>query len=415
MEKPTLAALAPYRVLDLTGAIGGLCGRVLAGLGADVIKVERPGGEPARLRAPFLGGVRDPQRSLPWLFANAGKRGITLDIEQPDGREKLLRLVAQSDVLIESFPPGQMEKLGLGWRELCAANPRLIFTRISPFGQNGPYSDYQGSDIVAWALGGQMFLDGDAERRPVRVSAPQAEGLAGAHAAAGTMTALYHRRRSGRGQQVDVAMQECVTWTLMIAAQFWDILHINPQRGGAIRRTQRPDGSTLESRAIWPCKDGYVLWALGGGTQAGSLASARALTAWLTDEGLAGPLAEVNWSELSAATMDQSTYDALSAPFLAFFAQHTKQELFEGAIARSIQLAPVNEIPDVAASPQLAARDYWRDVPQPQLATTLRFPGAPVRLAATPWRDPTAAPRPGEHNAEVFAELLALAPRSATS
>lgn len=404
----TTAALAPYRVLDLTGEIGPLCGRVLGGLGAEVIKIERPGGEPARKRAPFLGGVAGPQRSLPWLFHNAGKRGITLDIERPEGRDLLLRLAAKADVLIESFAPGHVESLGLGWEQLSAANPGLIFTRISPFGQSGPYSGYQGTDIVAWALGGQMFLDGDSDRRPVRISAPQAEGLAGVHAAAGTVTALYNRRRSGRGQQVDVAMQECVTWTLMIAAQFWDISHINPQRGGAIRVSRRVEGGQLSTRVLWPCADGFVLWALGAGAQQGSRISTQALIRWMDDEGMAGDLLAVNWEQLSAATLDQETYDRLSKPFLAFFAQHNKQELFEGAIARAIQLAPVNELSDVASSPQLAARDYWVDVPHPQLDTALRFPGAPVRLSATPWLAPSAAPTPGEHNEDVYRELLDL-------
>ena len=404
----TATALAPYRVLDLTGEIGALCGRVLGDLGADVIKIEPPGGDPARQRAPFLGGVAGPDRSLPWLFHNAGKRGISLDIGRPEGRELLLKLVAKADILVESFTPGRMEEHGVGWDALSAANPRLIFTRISPFGQTGPYSGYQGTDIIAWALGGQMFLDGDEDRRPVRVSAPQAEGLAGVHAAAGTMTALYNRRRSGRGQQVDVAMQECVTWTLMIAAQFWDILHMNPLRGGAIRVARRVDGSTLATRAIWPCQDGFVLWALGAGTQQGSRISTQAMIQWLDSEGMAGDLLTFDWDGLTAATLDQATYDRLSAPFLAFFARHTKQELFEGAIARSIQLAPVNEIADVAASPQLAARGYWTEVPHPQIDTTLRFPGAPVRLSQTPWRAPHAAPTLGSHNRDVYGELLGL-------
>jgi crotonobetainyl-CoA:carnitine CoA-transferase CaiB-like acyl-CoA transferase len=401
--------LSPFRVLDLTGAIGAMCGRVLAGLGADVIKVERPGGDPARARGPFFGGEPHPQRSLSWIFANAGKRGATLDLARPEGRELLLGLVSTADFLVESLPPGYLESIGLGYEQLIERNPALVMVRISPFGQSGPYRDYRATDIVAWALGGQMYLDGDADRAPLRVSAPQAELLAGAHAAAGAMTAHYFRQRSGRGQQVDVAMQECVTWTLMIAAQTWDILHINPRRGGAVRRAARADGSTLDHRAIWPCRDGFVLWALGGGGAAGTLASTRALVSWMEQEGMAGEAGEVDWSTLSAATIDQETYDRLSRPFLDFFALHTKRELFEGGLARSIQLAAVNEIPDVAASPQLAAREYWHDVDHPYLDAVLRFPGAPVKLSATPWRAPGPAPLPGEHNAEVYGELLGIA------
>jgi len=402
------AALSPYRVLDLTGSIGALGGRVLAGLGADVIKVERPGGDPARARGPFVGGKADPCRSIPWLFANAGKRGITLDMEGGSGRNLLRDLVAATDFLIESFPPGYLESIGLGYDRLSEVNPALVMARVSPFGQTGPYRDYQATDIVTWALGGHMALAGDADRPPVRPSAPQSELLAGVHAAAGIMTAHYSRTRTGLGQQVDISMQECVTWTLMIAAQYWDIIRINPKRGGAVRRTTRADGSVLEHRAIWPCKDGFVLWALGGGGQAGTLASTRALVAWMADEGVRDTPVELDWSRLGAAMMDQATYDRLSVPFLAFFARHTRRELFEGSLKRSIQLAPINEIPDVASSPQLADREYWTDVDHPYLRTALRLPGAPVKLSATPWRVPRPAPRPGEHNAEVYGDLLGL-------
>jgi crotonobetainyl-CoA:carnitine CoA-transferase CaiB-like acyl-CoA transferase len=402
------AALAPYRVLDLTGALGALCGRVLAGLGADVIKVERPGGDPARAHGPFLGAAPHPHRSLSWIYPNAGKRGVTLDITRAEGRRLLLRLVALTDFLVESFPPGYLEARGLGYETLAAVNPSLVLVRISPYGQTGPYRDYQATDLTLWAMGGMMALNGDADRPPLRISAPQVDLLAGVHAAAGAMTAHYFRKRTGQGQQVDIAAQECVTWTLMNAAQTWDIARINPSRGGAIRRTARADGTVLEHRSIWPCKDGFVLWALAGGAHAGTLASTRALVAWMAETGEAGEAAEVDWSQLSAAVIDQELYDRLSRPFLAFFAARPKRELFEEALARGIQLVPVNELPDIARSPQLAERGYWEDIAHPYLNATLRFPGAPVQLSATPWRIPRPAPLPGQHNKEVYEGLLGL-------
>ncbi len=402
------AALAPYRVLDLTGSLGALAGRVLAGLGADVIKVERPGGDPSRARGPFFGGKPHPHRSLSWIFANAGKRGVTLDLDRPDGRDLLRGLVERSDFLVESYPPGYLESIGLGFEHLAEVNPALVMTRVTPFGQSGPYRDYRATDIVAWAMGGQMMLCGDEDRAPLRMTAPQAELLAGAHAAAGSLTAHYSRRRTGIGQQVDISMQECVTWTLMIAAQTWDIARVNPRRGGAVRRTQRQDGSIFEHRVLWPCKDGFVYWALGGGAQAGVLASTRAMAAWLADEGIPDAPVDVEWQNMSATVIDQQTYDRLSRPFLDFFARHSKRELFEGALERAIQLAPVNEIADLAATPQLEDRGYWQDIEYPYLGATLRFPGAPVKLSETPWRSPQPAPLPGEHNAEVFSELLGI-------
>ncbi|HLZ68559.1 MAG TPA: CoA transferase [Dehalococcoidia bacterium] len=404
----TPAALTPFRALDLTGALGALGGRVLAGLGADVIKIEQPGGDPARAHGPFFQNTPHPQRSLSWIFANAGKRGVTLDLEAARGRELLLRLAAVSDFLFESLPPGRLAALGLADESLLAVNPALVIVHISPFGQSGPYRDFQATDLIAWALGGQLYLDGDDDRAPTRPTAPQTELLAGVHAAAGALTAHYARQRSGRGQVVDIAAQECVTWTLMIAAQVWDISHVNSQRGGAVRTAHRLDGSTLVHRVLWPCKDGFVLWSLSGGQAAGTLASTRALVRWMADEGMADAPTEVDWPQLSAAAMDQQTYDRLSVPFLAFFAGKSKRELFEGSLARSIQLAAVNEIPDVAASPQLAAREYWMDVPHDYLGATLRFPGAPVRLSRTPWTAPRPAPLPGQQNGEVYGGLLGL-------
>jgi crotonobetainyl-CoA:carnitine CoA-transferase CaiB-like acyl-CoA transferase len=440
MRRKPATALEPYRVLDLTGALGALCGRILAGLGADVIKIERPGGDPARACGPFLpspagdtliqsegaatgigtAGITPPAephpyRSLSWIFANAGKRGVTLDVAHPAGRDLLRRLVATADFLVESLPPGYLETIGLGYDDLAAVNPALVMVRISPFGQAGPYRDWQATDIVAWAMGGQMTLDGDADRAPLRCSAPQSDLLAGAHAAAAAMTAHYARRRTGRGQQVDIAAQECVTWTLMIAAQTWDISHINPRRGGAVRSNRRADGTVLEHRVIWPCRDGFVLWTLAGGAQTGALTSTRALVDWMAETGEAGAAKEADWPALTAATIDQETYDRLAAPFLAFFARRTKRELFEGALARSIQLAAVNDIPDVAASPQLDARDYWADVFHPYLDAVLRFPGAPVKLSATPWRTPGPAPLPGQDNAAVYGELLGMSTREMTA
>lgn len=400
------AALAPYRVLDLTGTLGALCGRVLAGLGADVIKVERPGGDSARAHGPFLGDEPHPHRSLSWIYPNAGKRGITLDITRDEGEALLLRLAAAADFLVESFPPGYLATLGLGYEALAAANPSLVMVQISPYGQSGPYRDFQATDLTLWAMGGMMALNGDADRPPVRISAPHIDLLAGAHAAAGAMTAHYYRARTGHGQRVDISAQECVTWTLMNAAQTWDISHINPGRGGAVRRAVRADGTVLEHRSIWPCADGFVLWALGGGAHAGTLASTRALVSWMAETGEEGEAGAVDWSQLSAAVMDQEMYDRLSRPFLAFFATRPKRELFEGALARGIQLVSVNEIPDIAHSPHLAERNYWEEIEHPYLQTVLRFPGAPVKLSATPWQLARPAPLPGQHNQEVYGELL---------
>jgi crotonobetainyl-CoA:carnitine CoA-transferase CaiB-like acyl-CoA transferase len=192
--------LAPYRVLDLTDDKGFLCGKILADMGADVIKIEKPGGDLARNIGPFYHDIPDPEKSLSWFCYNINKRGITLDIESVDGKELFKRLVKDAHFVIESFPVGYMEKIGLGYKELEKTNPGIILTSISPFGQTGPYSNYKGSDITCMGMAVVMYLSGDPDRPPVRISSPQAFMCGSADAAAASLVAHYHRQRTGEGQ-----------------------------------------------------------------------------------------------------------------------------------------------------------------------------------------------------------------------
>ena len=186
--------LGPYRALDLTDEMGLLCGKILGDLGADVIKVEKPGGDPARKRGPFYHDEPGPENSLLWWAYNTSKRGVTLDIETGTGQRLFKKLVEDADFVIESFPPGYMDSLGLGYRELEKINPGVIMVSISPFGQTAPYRDFKTSDIVAFAMGGRMYVTGDYDRPPVRISHHSQSYLnAAADAAVGAMLALYHR------------------------------------------------------------------------------------------------------------------------------------------------------------------------------------------------------------------------------
>ncbi|MFC2010644.1 CaiB/BaiF CoA transferase family protein [Chloroflexota bacterium] len=209
-EKPD-GMLSPYRALDLTDEKGLLCGKILADLGADVIKIERPGGDPARNIGPFYHDEPDPEKSLYWFAYNTSKRGITLDIETTDGKEIFKQLVKSADFIIESFPPGYLDSIGLGYSALEKIKPDIILISITPFGQTGPYKDYKTSDIVAWAMGGEMAPFGDPDRPPIRISHhSQAYLHAGTDAATGALAALYHRWTTGEGQQVDVSVHESV-------------------------------------------------------------------------------------------------------------------------------------------------------------------------------------------------------------
>src|SRR5579884_2719747 len=170
-ERPVAELLRPYRVLDLTNELGELAGRILADLGADVIKIEPPDGDPSRWRPPFYGDRPDPEASLPWWASNLNKRSITLDLEYASGQALFRRLVQTADFVLESFQPGYLDQLGLGYHSLAEINPRIILTSITPFGQTGPYRHYPATDLTLQALGGFLYVNGDADRPPLRIRA----------------------------------------------------------------------------------------------------------------------------------------------------------------------------------------------------------------------------------------------------
>jgi crotonobetainyl-CoA:carnitine CoA-transferase CaiB-like acyl-CoA transferase len=194
--------LAPYRVLDLTDESGFSCGKILADLGADVIKIEPPQGDAARRLGPFPNDVPDPEKSLYFISYNAGKRGITLNVGTPRGRDLLNRLALRAGFLIETFPPGTLDRKNF--------DPRLIVASITPFGQTGPYRNYKGSDLIMMAMSGLMSLIGEPGKMPLRVSLPQSPMWAGMYAAAGVLIAHYRRQLTNAGQHVDVSMQSAL-------------------------------------------------------------------------------------------------------------------------------------------------------------------------------------------------------------
>ena len=248
-EQETL--LGDIRVLDLTGEAGVYCTKLLADLGADVLRIEPPGGHPMRNLGPFVNNEPDPDKSLYWFHFNTSKRGITLNPENADGRKIFKRLVESAHVLVETFPPGYMEKIGLGYDVLKEVNPRLIYTAITPFGQTGPYRNFLASDMVAQAMGGLMFLAGFPEDPPYQLGCSQAYHSASVHAAVGTMIALYAADDIGQGQFVDVSLQESVLMSMETAMQHYDIRKEIRQRVGR-------EEPTVPGIGLYPCKDGYV-------------------------------------------------------------------------------------------------------------------------------------------------------------
>lgn len=401
MDQEGEGLLTPYRVLDLTDERGFICGRMLADLGADVIKIEPPGGDPCRNIGPFYHDVPDPERSLHWFAYNANKRGITLDIESDDGGELFKSLAKGAHFVIESFAPGYMDSLGLGYGELSHVNPAIILTSITPFGQTGPYSRYNASDIVEMATCGLMYLCGDPDRPPVRISVPQAYLHGGADAAVQTLVAHYYRETSGSGQWVDVSIQQAAFMTTFNSSWFWELNKRNLKRAGAWRTGLT---SGVLQRQIWPCKDGYINMPIYGGAVGAK--TNRLLTEWMDREGMCDDfLRGIDWDNFDMGQLTQEVWSKIEGLMVRFFKSHTKEELYREALRLNIMVYPVSTPKDIAENEQLGSREFWLEMDHPELGDTITYPGPAARASLTPAKVLRRAPYIGEHNQEVYGEL----------
>jgi len=409
----TPQALDDIRVLDLAGEMGQYCAKLLADLGADVIKIEPPGGDPVRNLPPFYGDEPGPDRSLYWLNLNTNKRSVTLDIEDADDREKLKRLVAAADVVVESFKPGYLNGLGLGYQGLAKIKPDIILTSITGFGQAGPHAQYEAPDIVGVAMGGIMWLAGDPQDPPNLPPCNQGYISAAIHAAGGTLTALYHRDVTGEGQHVDVSMQESLSIAQETAMQTWDMLELLRVRNS--HRGIIP----LDVPGIGPyeCSDGWVFGYVGspGG------ATWATLRDWMAEEGLAEDLAEGPYKEFCdglnlrfLTTLGQEPQTMvqkmqmmahINEVLRRFAKSKGKWEMYEGAQRRRLLFGIVSTPEDIAKNPQLKYRNWLTPVEHPELGTTLEYPGPPYRFSETPWGIRRRAPFAGEHTEEVLKEV----------
>jgi crotonobetainyl-CoA:carnitine CoA-transferase CaiB-like acyl-CoA transferase len=397
--------LAPFRALDLTGELGFLCGKILGDLGADVIKVEPPGGDPARRRGPFYQDQPHPERSLYWLAYNNNKRGITLNLETATGRDLFLRLVGRADFVLESFPPGHMDSLRLGYKTLREVNPSLVMVSITPYGQEGPYNGYQASDLELMAMGGAMSVTGDPDRPPVRVSQSQSEMWAGMHGAMGALMAHYHRTVTGEGQYVDVSAQASVIWALAHAPTFWDVNRTIPRREGHYLTGRSVTGARM--RVIFPCQDGYLNYIIYGGP-AGRHTN-RELVAWMDEHGLAPDyLKEKDWDSFDIATVTQEEIDSIEGPAAAFFQKVTREQFFQRVLEREMLGYPVATPEDTLRDPQLKERGFWQELEHPELGRRVTYPGPFAQFSeggCGVWRR---APLIGEHNEEIYVKELGL-------
>ena len=395
-DQPEL--LAPYRVLDLTTHRGHFAGRLLADLGADVIKVEPPNGDPARRRGPFVDDIPGPERSLRWFAWNTNKRGVTINLADPEGQDQFLQLAQSADIVLESFDPGHLDDLGLGYDALSKANPGLILVSISPFGQTGPYRDYQATDIVLWAMSGNMSITGESTGPPAHISDDCQSFLhACGDAAIGALIALTHRRQTGRGQHVDLSIQEATSRGLYQITGSWDMT------GRNLPREERPNVGGAELPWTWRCRDGYVIWLCAAGQGANQRLSG--LFHWLDEIGEGHDLKSVDWENLPLDQMTAEYWEPLGRIFADLFMNRTKHELYEAATRHNFLLYPSANSADTLANEQLKARDFWRDVEHPALARSVRLPGAIARGDHAVPAQTRPAPTLGQDNNEVFSGL----------
>jgi len=387
--------LSSIRVLEICDEAGVLAGKILGDLGADVVKVEPPGGDRHGRRPPYLGGVCDPERSLAWLALNTSKRGVTLDLEPRAGRALLQRLLDQTDVLLDTLAPGTLEKWGLGWNALQRQYPRLVRCAITSFGQTGPHSALRARDLVVVAMGGNASLTGDPDRPPLRCTLPTSYYHAAPEAVLGVLMALQVRETSGRGQLVDVSLHECQLGTLLGGPGIYGSSPQRPRRSGA--RTGR-------TREIWPARDGHVSFGLRGGPA--RVAGARALVAWMNESGAAPAwLRDYDWERFDPASLDDAELARLETVFRAFFASKTMRELYDGALERRILLAPCNDAREILAHPQLRDRALFTTLEYPEFGAAIEHPAFFAKASGMRIGIRRRAPRIGEHNDEVYRKL----------
>ena len=374
----------PYRVLDLTDEPGSFCAKLLADYGADVVKVEPPGGDPSRARGPFPQDIPHREQSLRFLFYNTNKRSISLNLETPLGQSIFRRLAAQADVVVESFPVGYLQSLGLDYPALRQTNPGLVMASITPFGQTGQWKGYRASDLVVMAASGYMQITGDPDGPPVRQGNEHSTYPGSQYAVVAILAALYYRDMlSGPGQHIDVSLQEALItyYTDAHPALAWMQMGENVTRVGTNSTLVIPLGA-------YPCLDGWI----------------SAPREWDT---LAQWIYEVTGNEeilnddYRGGNQDRAPHiDIITALFMDFTARFTAEELFHEGQKRNLVFIPVNQVSDLLTDPQLEADRFWAELAHPQLGP-LQYPlGIFYSEEVSPAQAP--APQLGQDNRAIY-------------
>lgn len=384
-ESAAIGALSGLRVLDYTGRMGGYCGLLLANLGAEVILIEPPGGDPLRAEGPFKDGQADPEQSLSFASLHTNKRGIVLNLEEDGSRQILHNLIRGADVLIEDRPTGFLDRHGLGYPTLQSINPTLVLTSISGFGPSGPYRDFKAPNIVAFAMGGLMNLCGHPGRAPLMGPCDVAYHLGSVHAAFGTLVALYNRRVSGRGERVEVSLQE-----VLAADPFLRIMTRYSATGEIPARTGHSQSTTVAE--TYQCRDGYVRIFV---NQADHW---RRFVEWL------GRPLELLDPKLENVQNRFSLRGLIDRLMEARTLNYEVKQFFEEFQSLRLAAAPINPPSAFLADEQTHQRNYIATVNHPRLGRH-NFPGDPYKFSESSWRIERGAPLLGEHQQQIAQEL----------
>ncbi|MCL4439723.1 MAG: CoA transferase [Firmicutes bacterium] len=385
---------AGLQVVELAaGGPGAYTGKLFADYGAEVIRVEPKEGDPARLEKPFVKDTPGIENSLRYHYLNTNKKSVVIDITSPEGKKAFLDLAGTADLLIESFPPGYMDSIGLGYGVLSSVKPKIVYTAITPFGQTGLYKDYPFSDLTLMAMGGMLFLAGTDDDKPALAPDKQSFFQADLYAALASMVALFHADVTSEGQFIDVSIQEAVATALENAIQTYDL-------EGSIRR----GSSAVEAgRGVYNCQDGsvYIMAAMGRNTYLWD-----PLVEWMMEEKIEG--AEILKGEEWRETEYRTTKEAMTIfkeLFERFASKYPKLVMYEESQKRKLALCPINNAKDILENPQFVFRNFFKTIYSEPAGSTITMPGAPVYIEKIPWELKNPAPALGQHTYEVLSQL----------
>ncbi len=392
-------ALADLRVLEVTDESGQHCGKLLADMGAEVIRIEPPGGCQERQIGPFFKDVPHPERSLFFWHYNTNKKSVTLNLDTPDGRKMFRELAATADIVLESMPPGWMPRRGLGYEQIKKLNPKTVYCSLTPYGQDGPWANWKATELTLMASGGQMGVCGydkadDPEETPVAPGGGNAWHLGGHNAYIAIMAAIYARDMRGIGQYLDVSVQEASA--VCTEGAFVDWVYL---KGDRRRQTGRHAGIDRSAPSQYLCKDGKYFNAMMARIK---LEEWLALVEWFDSEGMAEDLADDKY--LDPMELQKSMHHVFDV-IRRFSAAHTAEYMFHEGQKRKFAWTVVRAPSELLDDPHLKARGFFVEVEHPEVGKKFTYPGAPYMFHGTPWRISRRAPLIGEDSAEVLKEI----------